>query len=106
MPTLATIGSSTRNGEYVIVDTALPHSQLMRVTVREEIGGILRLLDRKDLRAMRDLARRAVPGKTLSCRQLRSYRTTVGLHIQVVFEFILDTPHQGEWGDRPLGPKP
>jgi hypothetical protein len=104
MPTLATIGTSSRKGDYVIVDTALPHSQLMRVTVREETGGDFRLLDRKDLRAMRDLARRAVPGKTLSCRRLRIYRTTAN-HLQVVFEFILDTPHQGEWGNRPLGPK-
>lgn len=102
MPELAKIGSSSRSGQFTIMDTALVHEYLLKVTVRENIGG--QPLTKKDLRAMRDLARRAVPGKAMSCRRRNTYRTSYGC-TQVNFEFILALPTEGEWGDRPLGPK-
>ena len=58
-----TIGDFTRNGLYQIVDTTHPSSfgggsNDLRVTVRELYG--IRDVSPRDIRAMRDLAKRAV----------------------------------------------
>lgn len=55
------IGATSRNGLYVITDTSWDDVQrtALRVTVRERIG---QAVGPRDVRAMRDLARRALPG--------------------------------------------
>ena len=68
-----TIGDFSRNGLYQITDTNWDHNGTLRVTVREMLGE--RQLSAKAIRAMRDLARRAIshPEKTRSAKLVRSW---------------------------------
>lgn len=68
--TEAKIGTTTRNGQFVITDTSWDGNGTLNVTVREQIG---QDIDARDIRAMRDLARRALmyPEKTRSARVIR-----------------------------------
>lgn len=69
----AGIGDRTRNGLYEITDTNWDHNGTLRVTVRELIGE--RELSPARIRAMRDLARRALPypEKTRSAKCVRTW---------------------------------
>ena len=74
-----TIGDSTRNGLYQITDTTHPSifdggPNDLRVTVRELYGySNPRNLSRRDVRAMRDLARRAVENPVSAIEVNRFY---------------------------------
>lgn len=76
----ATIGTRTRNGLYEVTDTNWDHNGTLRVTVREFIGE--RELSPGAIRAMRDLARRALPHPhlTRSARCVRTWYAQGGMH--------------------------
>lgn len=77
-----TIGDMSRNGLYQITDTSWNHNGTLRVTVREMVGVRLNYLTDRDVRAMRDLARRALmhPGKTRSARLVNKWYAQGGCH--------------------------
>ncbi len=70
----AEIGTQTRNGLAEITDTSWDSNGTLTVTVREMIGGFDGWIggERRALRVMRDLARRALieyhPGQTRTVR--------------------------------------
>lgn len=75
------IGDLSRNGLYQIVDTNWDCNGTLRVTVRELIGE--RSINAVALRAMRDLARRALmyPEKTRSVRVVRQFFADGSTHV-------------------------
>jgi hypothetical protein len=76
------IGDLSRNGLYQVTDTNWDHNGTLRVTVREMVGVPLAYLTAKDIRAMRDLARRAIahPNKTRSAKLVNKWHAQGGCH--------------------------
>jgi hypothetical protein len=78
--TTLTIGDRNPDGTLEITDTAWDHNGTLRVTVRELFGE--RSIPANRLRAMRRLARRAIPhpDQTTSSRVLRTWYAQGGSH--------------------------
>jgi len=66
MTKAAEIGTTSRGGDFQVMDTAWDHNGSMRVTIRDNRGTGNSATVSTDTRSMRDLARRALshPDKT------------------------------------------